>query len=543
MKRKSNLIITPLLLVSLMSCGKGPSTKENESRTPFTLLKKDENKVTFIGKEGVPFLMKSAVLRTDLFINADHYEVSNLDEYFALAKETGLSTLEIPFMWKEIETDYDQYNYEDLENYLSFAKKYDLKINLLWYGSFTDGESHTNNFPSYIYENKSTYPLIQYCYPSSVFGDCVIMDWSNTNLLNREYKALKTAMDYVYEWNLNNENYDPILMVQLGAGLDRLDRWRINQYEIKVNGEIMSSDTAWSLVSTYASKMGNAVKDSKYKALTRVEFCEQQAVTNYVRNIYELSSVDIVNTSYLHTVAQTKTGIKNFDDEFGEEIPIINTENWSNDDNHKIALATYAFGGSGFASYHLSSPLYYPLENNQGVLYRRRNDDATTLEERFLDINSRASKLKEVNSLLDKGYVAVAKAKKNSFGLFGFDNLLSKGETSKQYMNNGIMFEYNTDDENKLGYCIYLNNYLYVISNVDASFKLVNSVAQIASTGKFNSSSMWEKESDIEINKEQTFNLNANELYRIRISNIDELPSYDELSKQGYKTINDAIRG
>ena len=32
-------------------------------------------------------------------------------------------------------------NSYDLENYLNYAKKYDLKLNLIWYGSFVDGET------------------------------------------------------------------------------------------------------------------------------------------------------------------------------------------------------------------------------------------------------------------------------------------------------------------------------------------------------------------------------------------------------------------
>lgn len=542
MKKKSYLLLLPLLASSLVSCGEDESSNAN-SRTPFRLATEEGQKVTFVGRQGVPFLMKSAVLRADLFINADNAEVASLEEYFALAKETGLSCIELPFMWKQVEKDYDVYDYSDISNYLDYAKKYDLKINLLWYGSFTDGETHTNNLPSYISNDTSSYPLIQYCYPSSVYGDCVIMDWSNSSLQSREYKALRNLMDYVYSWNKDNSNYDPILMVQLGAGLDRLDRWRINQYEISYDNEKMSSETAWELVRGYANNIGKAVKDSSYKALTRVEFCEQQAVTNYVRNVFSLDYIDIVNTSYLHSIAQTKTGIRNFDDEFGEDIPIINSENWCNDDNYKIALASFAFGGSGFASYHLSSPLYYPLETNQGVLYRRRNDNGTTLNERFIDINNRASKLKMVNSMLDKGYVAVTKSKRANFGLFGLDNLLGENESSKQYFSNGIMFEYSSTSKDKLGYCIYNSNYLYVISNVDASISISNCLTSVASSGYFSSSSMWVKEEEINLNKEQQINLEANKLYRIRVSNIDELPSYDELSSLGYKSITDAIRG
>ncbi|MGM9873574.1 MAG: hypothetical protein ACI31G_01460 [Bacilli bacterium] len=545
MKNKSFILLSMVALLSLVGCNNNSSDSSTSSvskREPYKLVKKEGEKVTIKTKTGIPFLMQSAVLRTDLFINADNSEVSDLEDYFDLAKATSLNCIEIPFMWKEVETDYNTYDYSDIDTYLSFAKKYDIKINLLWYGSFTDGETHTNNLPSYITEDTSTYSLIQYCYPSSVFGDCVILDYADNDLLARESLAIKNLFNHIAEWNEENDYVDPILMVQIGAGLDRLSRWRINQYDIMVNGEIMSSDYAWNMVNKYVSSISSAVKNSNYVPITRVEFCEQQAVTNSVRNVFEIPTVDIVNTTYLHTVAQTKTGIKNFDDEFGEDIPIINTENFANNENYRIALATYALGGSGFAAYHLSSPLYYPMENNLGFLYRRKDLTATTLEEKFLDPYGRGQAYKELNEMLQKGYVAVARAKRSNFGLFGFDNLLSVGQTQKQYMTNGLMFDY-TCSESSYGYIIKLNNYVYAISSKDATIKLSNCFVQTVSEGYFNEDSMWTKENEVETNNAQEYSLSAFKLYRFNVSNISSLPSLDELNNLGYKTILDSIRG
>lgn len=544
MKNKYLLILSSLFLFTLCGCNSAGGTSDNNTskREPYKLIKKENEKVTIKTKTGIPFLMQSAVIRTDLFINADNSTVSDLEDYFALAKETGLNCLEIPFMWKEVEPSFNNYDYSDIDTYLSFAKKYDIKINLLWYGSFTDGETHTNNMPSYIEEDYNTYSLIQFCYPSSVFGNCVILDYSDSDLLNRESLAIKNLFNHIATWNEENDYCDPILMAQVGAGVDRLTRWRINQYDIKVNNEIMTSEYAWNMINSYVSSISKAFKDSNYVPITRVEFCEQQAVTNYCRDIFDISTVDIVNTTYLHTVAQTKTGIKNFDDEFGENEPIINTENFANNDNYRIALATFALGGSGFAAYHLSSPLYYPMENNLGFLYRRKNAEGTTLEEKFEDPYNRGKAYKEVNEMIQKGYVAVARAKRNCFGLFGFDNLLATGQTQKQYMTNGLMFDY-TCSSSSIGYAIYLNNYFYVLSNQDSSLKISNCYVQAASTGSFNLDSMWSKDEDVLTNNEQLFSLEANKLYRFNISNISSLPSLDELNSLGYKTILDSIRG
>ena len=100
---------------------------------------------------------------------------------------------------------------------------------------------------------------------------------------------------------------------------------------------LLSSTDSWSMVHTYLNEVARGVKYSKYKALTRVEFCEQSAVVNYVRDVEKLENIDIVSPTYLHTIPAAKSGIKSFTDEY-TEMPVMNVENWASDDNYKNYL-------------------------------------------------------------------------------------------------------------------------------------------------------------------------------------------------------------
>ena len=218
--------------------------------------------------------MKSAHVRSDLLMRADNLTVEEMEPYFKIAKETNLNTLEVPVTWSQVETDKDVYDFSDVETYLDLAKKYDLKLNLIWYGSFTDGQSLTANYPSYISENPRVYTVIKDILDFDVHGRLRVMKWDDPDLLLRESKVITKMMDYVGSWNKDNENYNPVIIVQLGQGAgDRFVKWRISQYDIRGNdGLLMSNEAATIMVNKYLEVMAKAVKDSSYKALTRVEF-------------------------------------------------------------------------------------------------------------------------------------------------------------------------------------------------------------------------------------------------------------------------------
>ena len=542
-----------ILCIALSAC-QMPGTQEqgasfenitDQYDQPYTMSTSDAGKGVLLDRSQIPVIMTAALLRTDMLVNADFLEPSEMEDYFAIAKETNLNTLELTVMWSQIEPEKDQYDFSALDVYLDYAKKYDLKLNLVWYGSIVDGETHTANVPDYISDDPQTYACLMDLYDYANFGRCRIMDWSDPDLLERESKALWQMMNHVYQWNQTNDKYDPVIMVQIGQGADRFQRWRVAAYDVEdATGAPMTDEQAWSMVHTYLNTMAQAVKYSSYKALTRVEFCEQTAVVNYVRDVQSLEYVDIAAPTYLHEISSTKNGIKSFTDEYPDML-IMNAENWASDANHRQILATFGMGASGYVSYQLSSPNYYP-ESPNGALYGRYDPTGATLADKFPQKGQRATQTAMVNSALLRASVAVANAPRSLFATFGLNNLLNSKtgneRVQKVYLSNGLLLTY-SNPQDALGFAVYDGNYLYVWSSKDATLSVTNCTLTVCQSGAFDENGEWNTQGNITLDGNTTLQCQAGEVYRIRVGNISQLPSASALKDEGYLSPLDSVRG
>lgn len=512
---------------------------------PYTMATSESGKGILLDRRQVPVIMTSALLRTDLLILADFLKPEETEDYFAIAAQTNLNTLELTVMWSQIEPQKDQYDFSALDVYLDYAKKYGLKLNIEWYGSLVDGETHTANVPAYIAEDTETYSCLMDLFDWANYGRCRIMDWTDPDLLARESRALWEMMNHVYTWNQENGQYDPVIMVQIGQGTDRFQRWRTDAYDVvNAAGEAIGQEEAWSMVHTYLNEMAKAVKYSAYKALTRVEFCEQTAVVNYVRDVQKLEYVDIVSPTYLHEISSTKNGIKSFTEEYADMF-VMNAENWASDINDRQILATFGMGAGGYVSYQLSNPVYFPQSPN-GALYNRYNADGETLADKFPPVGERARKTAAINSALLRAYVAVANAPRSLFATFGLNNLLN-GKTGderiqKVYLSNGVLLSYSNPD-GALGFAVFDGNYVYVWSDTDATLTVTNCTLTVCQKGAFDAQGEWNTQENVTLEGNTTLQCVAGEVYRIRVGNLSELPSASELKADGYLSPLDSIRG
>ena len=542
---KKSLFLLPILLIASCNNTSKPSNKDvnfvdhKDGLTPYRYERSDGGKARIVDNNHNPILVQSTLLRTDLLKNADFMTASEMEDYFAVAKETAMNTVDITIMWSEIETSYNVYEFSELDYYLSYAKQYDLKLNIEWYGSFTDGETHTVNLPDYVVEDQKTYPLIIDMFDFANYGRCEIINWKNSALIHREQLALYSMMNHIYDWTVGHNNYAPVMMLQIGQGIDRFQRWRIEAYKVPgSDGNLMGADEAWSMVNNYINQMGKAVKYSKYKALTRVEFCEQNAVVNYVRNIANLEYVDFVSPTYLHEIGNTKNGIRSFADDY-EDMPVINAENWANDINYKQILVNYALGGTGYVSYQLSAPRYFP-ESPNGALYKRYNAEGATLAQKFAQNGTRATDTKMINTALSKLFVPACNAVRANFATFGLDGLVT-GQMQKEYLKCGLLLDFSNPTDN-LGFAIYDQNYLYCFCNKSAVLTINNCTITVGQRGSFSANGTWTSEETITLTDNKTLNMTANATYRIRLASIASLPSQSELQTNGYKSTLDSIR-
>ncbi len=554
MKKKTQLLLLSFLPLALNSCGEEtckPATCEGTKEdisfvnlekgyTPYTIASNDTSKAHLLKNDGTPVLNLSTLLRTDLLLNADFMKPSEMEDYFALAKETGFNTMDLVVTWREVEPKMNDYVFDDIDVYLDFAKKYNLKLNLVWYGSITDGETHGANLPKYVLNNKETYPVLLDLFDGGVFGRYEILDWSSSNLLSREQKAIYSLCNHIYDWSEKETIKDPVMMIQLGQGVDRFYKWRISQYGVPgKESDLMTQEEAETLTNTYLNEMGKAVKYSNYKAITRTEFCEQSGVLNFVRNAKSNEFVDLVSPTYLHDVNAMRNGIKSFSDEF-EDMPVINAENWANDINYKAMLANISLGATGYTGYQLSGPVYYP-ELPNGALYGRYNKDGTTLEEKFSPKGTRVSDTKSVLQALNNVFVAASETKRPNFASFGYDNRIKEGNSQKIYLNKGILIDYDKPLDS-IAFAISHENYIYAYSKENASMVFSNCTLISGQEGKFNESGEWENSSSVTLANNTTLSLLGGKTYRVKVATVNKLPTSSELTEKGYYSTFDSIR-
>lgn len=549
--------ILPVALAAVMAAGlaagcsggdkKGGTEMTNQTvyDAPYTLGKSDAGKGVLYDRSQTPQIMLSTLIRTDLLKNADFMDSSEIEDYFAIAAATDMNTVDIVVMWSQVEPEKDSYVFTDVKNYLDFAKKYDLKVNIEWYGSLVDGESHSANIPDYVYNDTATYPVLKDVLDYAYFGRLRFMDWSNKNLIERESKAIYELMNYVYDWNQENNKYDPVITVQIGQGADRFQRWRTEAYGVyKLNGESFTQDEAWDMVNTYLDGVAKGVKYSKYKALTRVEFCEQNNVVNYVSGVEALDNIDIVCPTYLHEISNTKNGIRSFGQEFPDSV-VLNVENWASDINYRQILATFAMGGTGYVSYMLANPIYTP-ESPNGALYNRYNPDGATLAEKFTEKNTRATDTKKVVNALERMFVAVANAPRANITALGMNNLINSNtgaqRVQKIYLSNGLLLEY-SNPQDSLGLAVYDSNYLYVWGTHAATLDITNCTITVGQKGVFAADGSWTNEGAVTLANNSKLTMEADTIYRIRINSISALPDQSELKSGGYASAVDSIRG
>jgi len=537
MKKIILLVVSIFLALGLCSCSKDNDVVKKEINdqvnhvVPYKI-NSDGEKSYIEDKNGVPVLLLSTEVQFNLIKDADQKGVEDCEKYFKLASDSGFNAIEVPVQWSMIEKEENKFDFTWVKGFLDYAKKYDLMVDIIWLGSITDGQTHTANMPDYIYSESEKYSQIANILRYGAYGDLVIMNWADEDLLSAESYAIYQLFNYVGSWATENK-INPVVTVQIGQGCDRFVRWRVEQYELlDEEGQYLDQEESWKMINNYIERLASAVKKSSYRPLTRVEFCEQNAVTAYVRNIKKLESIDLVCPTYLHAVVNTISGISNFVEEY-PEMPVLNVENWAKDINNRQVLATIALGGTGYVSYQLSNPTYYNCKT-EGDLYRRYDYENQV----FTEINTRAKDTKDIILGLEKAYVPAAKVKASNFVTLGLNSSL-KTEEQKVYSKSGVFVTYNKA-KSGIGFMICDDKYVYVYSTVDAFIELSNVTATVCTKGYFDANGEWFNEGNVELVNNTSINMTGLTLYRIRLSQINAFPT--EIPA-GFLSSSDSIRG
>jgi FMN-dependent NADH-azoreductase len=79
-----------------------------------------------------------------------------LEKEWPQLKELGANTVEVPVYWQQIEEEKGKFNFKQLDSIISGARKHNLKLILLWFGSYKNGSSQYA--PAWLLSDTKTYP-------------------------------------------------------------------------------------------------------------------------------------------------------------------------------------------------------------------------------------------------------------------------------------------------------------------------------------------------------------------------------------------------
>lgn len=559
------LILSVISLISLMSCNVDkPSTSidnslesENINNSEFTSnnnsgddnsnqnnkdnivdkdgnylvssIKKTSSNKTYLEVDGHPFCLIGGQVRIDGLLNRnytlfpsamDPLSYEEIEEYFAKAKECNINTLELPLDWKRIEISKDVYDFTLVDKLLSMCNKYDLKCEFLWFSTNMCGDSHEFQLPDYIIYDQETYPRFQQKdekYTSSLYGDMFFLILNNENLMARETKVLTKLMDYVYQWNIDNDSKNPLIGMQVHNESDNLVRWRLDQRELKLNGQKLDYDYLWNVTLDALDNAGKAIKNSKYKIYTRTNMCVTKGIGSFPQcPNYNLSPLDVLKLEGIDIIG---------DDPYDENPTVINDtiRAYSVENNYPhiaenmgdyasspaLFLTTYQAGGC-YMFYDFVTPQYFVYVNNghsyqmdQGLLnpdFSYKSHSAETIS-----IISGIAKMGQIIPLVDS----------SNFAAF---NVLEKNNSQNLTQNintNSLSLTYTTTNGG-VAFVIEHDGYAYIYSTKDCSIKINNaSYILKAQIGYFDKDNFVEEK--IEYLLQDNIAISSDNLYRIKI--------------------------
>lgn len=173
MKRIHVSIVFTLLMTSI--CANNPST-----------IIKETNGLKQLYVNNKPFLVLGAEL-----LNSSASSIEHMKDIWAPVKSLHVNTVYLPITWQQFEPEEGTFDYSLIDSHIKTATDHNLKLVILWFGSWKNGESHYT--PNWVKTDMKRFPRM-------LFKDAKISTTlSNTHLncLNADLKAYKKLMERI----------------------------------------------------------------------------------------------------------------------------------------------------------------------------------------------------------------------------------------------------------------------------------------------------------------------------------------------------------
>ena len=420
-----------------------------------------------------------------------------IEPLFQKSAELGYKTVIFPIGWTQIESVKDEYRFALLQRYYDYANKYDLDIQLLWFGSDVCG--YNTNVPKYILDDTATY--------SRLASDADILDYSDADLVERECHAFGKLLDWLYKNDLKHRTIaiqlenEPNAKAYNGPALDETSHESFNA-------------TTWcagqkAAILHIINELGKLVKTGPYRCVTRVNLVtytylwnDTDKINALAQDVLALEGVDIVgydtyqedtNMRLLTNTQSIETNIAHWP-EFG-----------ANGTNYVPAMLLALSNRAGILGYQLKA-----TEKDTAGAIINTTDDTWTLPTGELVSDDKyridATELKAVNLVLNKAGSFITLNDVASTAVFNTEratgslNILDYSE-SKEI--DGITITFKNSGVTGFGGCGYAtklsdNEMLVFATRGESSFSFVGRTVGTAESGSFKNG-VWTKDSNVAV--------------------------------------------
>ena len=138
--------------------------------------------------DGEPFLVLGGELH-----NSSSSSREYMKEYWPVLKNSGMNTVLAAVEWSLIEPVEGKFNFSVVDELLSDARKNDLKLILLWFGSWKNGQSHY--MPEWVKKDFTRFPRVKAENGKSL----EILSIFGKETLEKDSKAFSALMKHLAE--------------------------------------------------------------------------------------------------------------------------------------------------------------------------------------------------------------------------------------------------------------------------------------------------------------------------------------------------------
>ncbi len=235
--------------------------------------------------DGRPFYYNGVQIRADKVRDRLGWNEAQIESLFALAADAGFTVVNVPLLWSDVEPARDRFVWKTLERYVGWASKHGLKLELLWFGSNSDGEVQTRDgtptgplrVPDYVMNfakvlDRDGRPITR----NGLFQ----LDWCDPALLRRETQVLAEVMRWLAAHDERQGRPSTVVGVQIEnepqvgkmQGKRMTERSHGPHAEAAFAAGRWTDDAAFTLdvMFRYIDGVARAVKQSDYSVWTRV---------------------------------------------------------------------------------------------------------------------------------------------------------------------------------------------------------------------------------------------------------------------------------